>query len=129
MVSKITRFMKEYMFGLSIVTIIFGLFLLSLGILWFWFNKMIEEINTLDFIRSLGDWNAYVLVVGLIVFGTGIYYLYSYIKNKKFVLKELKTGKRSEFLKKHNELKSVAKHLPLKYQKMLKDREEQLKIK
>ena len=82
-----------------------------------------------DFIRNLGDWNFYILIVGFIFLGAGIYYLYTYLKNKKFILDEIKTNKRSELLKKHAELKNTVRHMPSKYHKMLKDKEKELKIK
>ena len=129
MVSKMTRFMREYVFGLSIITIIVGLFLLSMGVLWFWFNEIVMENSALEFIANLENLNAYLLVAGLVIFGIGLYYLYSFLKNRKLALEELKTDKRSEFLKKHNELKSIVKYLPSKYQKMLEDKENELKIK
>ncbi|EMR75436.1 hypothetical protein MBGDF03_00451 [Thermoplasmatales archaeon SCGC AB-540-F20] len=127
--SKIIRFMREYVFGLSIITMIIGLFLLFMGVLWFWFKNIVEDNNVLQLISNLEDGNAYLLVAGLIIFGIGLYYLYSYLNNRKFALEELKTGKRSEFLKKHNELKNIVKYLPSKYQKMLKDKEDELRVK
>jgi hypothetical protein len=44
-------------------------------------------------------------------------------------LDELATNKRSELLKMHSELKQTAKKLPSKYKKMLKEKEEEFKIK
>jgi dipeptide/tripeptide permease len=121
--------MREYVFGLSIITMIIGLFLLFMGALWFGFRNIVEDNNVLQFISNLENWNAYLLVAGLIIFGIGLYYLYSYLNNRKFALEELKTDKRSEFLKKHNELKNIVKYLPSKYQKMLKDKEDELGVK
>ncbi|MCK4332898.1 MAG: hypothetical protein KAV40_04900 [Thermoplasmatales archaeon] len=129
MMSKIIRFMREYVFGLSIITMIIGLFLLFMGVLWFWFNDIVIENSSLEFIANLENLNAYLLVAGLIIFGIGLYYLYSYLNNRKFALEELRTDKRSEFLKKHNELKNIVKYLPSKYQKMLKDKEDELRVK
>jgi len=129
MVSKISRIIREFIIILSIITIIIGLILLTMGILWYGFTDLVEQTIELDFIYRLGDWNAYLLVIGLIVFGIGVYYLYSYLKDKKFVLEEIKTDKRSEFIKKHIELRNTVKRLPSKYKKMLKDKEEELGIK
>jgi len=126
---KITALLREYVVGLSIIIMICGFVLLIMGVLWYWFSDAVTENGSLQFIRDLGDWNAYLLVGGLIIFGIGLYYIYSYITNKKFVLEEIKTNKRSEFLKKHKELKGTVKHLPSKYQKMVKDKEKELKIK
>lgn len=126
---KITALLREYVVGLSIIIIICGFVLLIMGVLWYWFRDAVTENGSLHFIYDLGDWNAYLLVGGLIIFGIGLYYIYSYITKRKFVLEEIKTNKRSEFLKKHKELKGTVKHLPSKYQKMVKDKEKDLKIK
>jgi len=126
---KITALLKEYVVGLSIIIMICGFVLLIIGVLWYWFRDAVTENGSLQLIRDLGDWNAYLLVGGLIIFGIGLYYIYSYITKRKFVLEEIKTNKRSEFLKKHKELKGTVKHLPSKYQKMVKDKEKDLKIK
>jgi hypothetical protein len=99
-----------------------------MGIFYYAFQGITKNAP-LTFIFELHDWNAYILVGGLIIFGTGLYYIYSYLKKRKFLLKELKTDKRSEILKKRNELKNTAKHLPSKYQRMLTDKEDELGIK
>jgi hypothetical protein len=125
---KITELLREYVFGLSIITMICGFFLLFMGVIFYWI-KSIELGFYTEIIQKLGYWNAFLLVGGLIIFGIGLYYLYSFIINKKFVLEEIQTNKRSEFIKKHKELKGIVKHLPSKYKKMVKDKEKELKIK
>ncbi len=125
---KITGLLKEYVFGLSIISMIIGLFLLFMGIIFYWISDIELGFYT-DIIKKLDQWNAFILIGGLIIFGIGLYYLYSYQTNRAFVLEEIKTNKRSEFLKKHKELKGTVKHLPSKYQKMVKDKEKDLKIK
>lgn len=124
----IIRFIREYIFGISIILFIFGLFLLFVGAVWFWFKESAQE-GILRFIYDFDDWNIYVFIAGLILFFLGLYYIYSYRKNKKFVMEELQTNKRSEFMKRHTEIKSIVKRLPSKYQQMFKEKEEELKIK
>lgn len=127
MSGKIAGFFREYIFGLSIVTMIVGLLVLFIGILGIWFADVATDV------LSLADeaivWCPYVLIIGLIVFGAGLYYLYSFIKNKNFVLEEIETNKRSEFLKRHSDLKDSVRYLPSKYKEMLKEKERELKIK
>lgn len=125
---RITEFIREFVLVFSIITVIVGFIFLLLGVLWYSFNDIVRGNASLTFISDLGEWNAYLLVVGLIIFLIGLYYLYSFLKNKKFVLEELRTNKRSELLKKHKELKSIVKRLPKKYQKMLNEKEEELRI-
>ena len=127
MSGKITGFFREYVFGLSIVAMIVGLIVLFIGVLGMWFGDVAKDL--LNLTDDAIAWGLYVLIIGLIVFGTGIYYLYGFIVKKKFVLEELQTNKRSELLKRHSELKESVRHLPSKYKEMLKEKEKELRIK
>jgi len=128
MTGKITGFLREYTLGLSVITMIIGLKLFLMGIIWYWFKDLKLSFYT-DIINRLADLNFYVLIAGFIILIIGIWYLYSYTKHRRFVLKEIKTNKRSELLKKHGELEDNVKHLPSKYRKMLEEKEEELRIK
>lgn len=128
MISRITGFLKEYVFGLSIIVTIIGFIILFMGVIWYGFREVEIGFYT-DIIHQLEEWNAYLLVIGLIIFGIGVYYLYSYLKNRKFFLEELETKKRSEFLKKHGEIRDTVRNLPSKYMRMLEEKEEELGVK
>jgi len=127
MSGKITGFFREYVFGLSIVTIIVGSFVLLIGVLGMWFDDVAKDL--LNLTDDAIAWGLYVLIIGLIVFGVGIYYLYYFIVKRKFVLEEIQTNKRSEYLKRHSELKESVRHLPSKYKEMVKEKEKELRIK
>ena len=122
--NKLIMFLREYVFLLSILVVIIGLLMLSIGIIHYGMNDA-----DVEFVKTIGEWNAYILVAGLIIFGTGLWYIYSFEKNKRFVLKELETKKRSEFLKKHGEVKITVKHLPSKYKSLLEEKERELRVK
>ena len=127
MAGKITRFFRETQFSFSIVVTIFGIILIMLGVAFFDFKYFASMLfNNIDEIK---EWMLYVLIIGFVVLIAGIYYLYSFLKNRKFIMEEIKTNKRSELLKKHAELKVAVKHMPSKYQKMLETKEEELSIK
>lgn len=127
MKGKISGFLRENILILSFLTIIIGIIILIIGILGIWFQDEIK--NMINFMDSLIPWSLYILIIGLILFGTGIYYLYMFITKKNFIMKEIETNKRSEFIKKHAELKYSVKYLPSKYKEMLKRKEKELKIK
>jgi uncharacterized membrane protein len=130
MSGKITGFLREYVAPLSIIITIIGIFLLFMGISWFFVKSIIQSpTNPLYFIFKLNNWNAYTLVGGLVIFGFGFYYLYSFLKKRKFVMDEIKSDKRSEILKMRTKLESTVKHLPSKYQRMLTEKEDELNIK
>jgi len=129
MSGRIIGFLREYILGLSILTIIPGVVFMFMGVVFLFFNSIGEPANSLlHFIYVLDVWNDYVLVAGLIIFGIGVYYLYSYMNKRKFLLDELKTDKRSEILKKRSKLEATVKHLPSKYQRMLSEKEEEFNI-
>jgi amino acid transporter len=130
MSGRIIGFLREYILGLSILTIIPGVVFIFMGVVYLFFISIAEPTNSLlHFIKDpLGVWNDYILVAGLIIFGIGVYYLYSYLNKRKFLLDELKTDKRSEILKKRSKLEATVKHLPSKYQRMLSEKEEEFNI-
>jgi hypothetical protein len=129
MSGRIIGFLREYILGLSILTIIPGVVFIFMGVVYVFFNKIAEPTNSLlHFIYVIDVWNDYILVAGLIIFGIGVYYLYSYLNKRKFVLDELKTDKRSEILKKRSKLEATVKLLPSRYQRMLSEKEEEFNI-
>ena len=84
MSGKITGFFREYIFVMSIVTIVVGLPILFIGVLGMWFGNVAKDL--LNLTDDAIVWGLYVLIMGLIVFGIGVYYLYSFMVKKKFVL-------------------------------------------
>lgn len=127
MAGKITNFLREHSLIFSTILTIFGFIVLFLGVTGIWFIDVPKNLLNLsdDFLK----WSLYILIIGFIVFVAGVWYLYSYLKDRKFVLDELKTNKRSELIKKHAELKNTVKRLPTKYQKKLSQKEEEFNIK
>jgi len=89
----------------------------------------IESLTNALGLSDVLNWGLYVLIVGFIVLLAGIWYLYMFMKNKKFLLSEIETNKRSEFMKRHADLQDAARQLPSKYRNMLSEKEKNLKIK
>ena len=127
MKERIIEFFRENIFILSIFTMIIGIIILIIGLLGEFFSEEVQNILTI--IGDIAPWSLYILILGLIIFGFGIYYLYMFISKKNFLMKEIETNKRSEFIKKHAELKNSVKYLPSKYKEILKEKEKELKIK
>ncbi len=125
MAGKITGFFREFVLLFSIILTILGFFILFIGITGILDN---HPMNFLNLSNEILKWGLYFLIIGFIIFGTGIWYLYTFYNNRKFILEEINTNKRSELIKKHAELKSVVKHMPSKYREMLKDKEQELSI-
>ena len=123
MAGKITGFFIEFTLIFSLILTILGLIMFIIGI------TSVMDMNILNLSADILNWNIYFLLIGFFVLIAGIYYLFTYYKNRNFMLEELTTNKRSELLKKHTELKQTAKRMPSKYKKMLKEKEEEFKIK
>ena len=127
MKGKIIGFLRENILIFSIIAIIVGVIILIIGLFGIFFQDEMRDI--MPFMNDLIPWCPYILIIGLIIFGTGLYYLYMFISKKNFIIKEIETNKRSEFIKKHAELKNSVRYLPSKYKAMLKQKEKELKIK
>jgi len=127
MANKIGKIWKEYIFGLSIVMLVVGLIVLIFGILGMWFDELLISSFAID--QDILSWSLYILIIGIVLTLAGVFYLYDFLKNKRFLLEEIQTNKRSEFMKNHVELKNAARHLPSKYQEMLSKKEKELRIK
>jgi hypothetical protein len=127
MANMLVRMWKEYIMGISIILLIIGLVILIFGILGMWFGDFLISTFALD--QNLLSWSLYLLMIGAVVTLIGVYYLYDFLKNKRFLLEEIDTNKRSEFMKNHTKLRNAARHLPSKYQEMLSEKEKELRVK
>ena len=127
MANIIGKIWKEYIFGLSIVMLVVGLIVLIFGILGMWFDDVL--IINLAMNQDVLSWSLYILIIGVVLTLAGVFYLFDFLKNKRFLLEEIQTNKRSEFMKNHVELKNAVRHLPSKYQEMLSKKEKELRIK
>ena len=126
MMGKINGFFREYVYVLSIITIIIGIPITifgALGIL----TTILQD--SMGISSNIVEWSLYILGLGIIILLTGVFYLYIFQKNKRFFFDELETNKRSEFVKKHQEIKNSVRYLPKKYQKILHNKEKEFKIK
>ena len=124
---KISQLLREYMFGLSIILIIIGAIIFIFGTIGILSPDMLKDSMGLE--EAILNWSPYIFGLGIIILLTGIYYLYSFETNKRFLISEIETNKRSEFVKRHADLKKAARNLPTKYQDILHEKEKELKVK
>jgi uncharacterized membrane protein len=127
MANMLGKMLKEYIFGISIVMLIVGLVVLLFGAMGMWLPDLLKDTFSLS--DDVLAWSLYILIIGVVITLFGVYYLYDFLKNKRFLLEELETKKRSEFMKNHAELKNAVRHLPSKYQDMLAEKEKELRVK
>ena len=127
MFERIGRSLREYIFVLSIILAIIGAIVLVIGILGTWWKQMV--MDALGFSDDIVVWSPYILALGVIVLLLGIWYLYSFINNKRILSEGLQTNKRSEFVKNHAELKIAARRLPSRYLHELQEKEREFRFK
>ncbi len=127
MAGKLTSLLREHVFPLSIVLTIAGAVVFFLGIAGLFLQDFLKEF--LGFSDDILQWSLYIVILGFIGLIAGVWYLYTYLKNRKYILEELETNKRSEFLKAHIKLKALVKHMPSKYKAMLQEKEKELNVK
>lgn len=127
MAGKLTVLLREYVFPLSIILTVIGGIVLFLGVTGVWFKEFLRDL--LGVTEEILAWSPYLLILGFIGFSAGAWYLYSYVKNRKYILEEIDTNKRSEFLKAHIKLKALVKRMPSKYKAMLLEKENELNVK
>ena len=121
------EFLREFKLIFSTILTIFGIIILIIGIFGMWLPDILK--SSLNFNEDILKWSIYFLILGFIVFAFGIYYLYTYLKNKKFLDEVFNISKRSEFQKKHLKIKKTVKYMPKKYKDMFKKREEEFHLK
>jgi type VI protein secretion system component VasK len=122
------RIFREYILPINIVILAIGILLLTMGTIWIWFNGL--KLNGFtDLVYLIGGYNYWLFGIGIILVGIAIWYIFDFYRKKKFLLEEIKTDKRSEFIKKHLELEETVKYLPSKYKEMLEEKKKELRIK
>ena len=127
MTNILGKIWKEYIMGISIALLIIGLIVLIFGILGTLSSDMLTDMLRIH--PDVLDWSLYILIIGAILTFSGGYYLYDFLRNKRFLLDKIETNKRSEFMKYHAQLKNAVRKLPSKYQEMLHKKEKQLRLK
>ena len=87
MAGKITNFIRELVLPCSIILTILGVIVLFIGITANWAQDIAK--NMFNFSDDILNWWLYFLILGFIIFAAGVWYLYSYLKNRKFILDEI----------------------------------------
>lgn len=119
------RVWREIRFPVSLLSLIIGILFFLSGIVWLFLKKYNIPILT-DLSNCFKEWNYYLLIIGLILSSIGGWYSYDYIKKRRYLIEEIKTGRKSELARKRGELEKLVKTMPRKYEEMLRNKEEEL---
>jgi len=119
------RVWREIRFPVSLLSLIIGILFFLSGIVWLFLKKYNIPLLT-DLSNCFKEWNYYLLIIGLILSSIGGWYSYDYIKKRRYLIEEIKTGRKSELARKRGELEKLVKTMPRKYEEMLRNKEEEL---
>lgn len=116
---------REIRFPVSLLLAVLGLVFTISGVVWIFLRE--SKLGLLSKLAEFfGNWNYYLIIIGVVILFAGVWYAYDYISKKKFLLEEIKTDRKSELVKTKAKLEKIAKTLPRKYEKMLIEKEEEL---
>ena len=115
--------LQEHMLATSVVISIMSGFMFFIGMVGQWYSaSSIAPTAILDFI---GDWDIWVLIVGLIIFCFSLYYFWD-TRNNMYKFEEMiSTSSKKEFQKNWTELEQLARYqLPKEYRKKVAEARE-----
>ena len=78
---------------------------------------------------SVGNWAYWILIFGIVLLVIGIYYIYSFIKLLKEFKKLMDESSKSRFIKNLDRIEELAWRLHPRYEKIVVNRKQELKIK
>jgi len=106
----------------AVISIISG-FMFFIGMVGQWYSdSSIAPTAILDF---LGDWDIWVLIVGLILFCFSLYYFWDTKSNMQKFEEMISTSSKKEFQKNWTELEQLARYqLPKEYRKRVAEARE-----
>jgi|TARA_B110000914_G_C15187290_1_gene320124 hypothetical protein len=115
--------LQEHMLATSVVISIMSGFMFFIGIVGLWYSD--SSIAPTAILNFLGDWDIWVLIVGLIMFSFSLYYFWD-IRNNMYKFEEMiSTNSKKEFQKNWTELEQLARYqLPKEYRKRVTEARE-----
>ncbi len=125
------RKLREYILLISIVLLAAGIYLtVTSG---YWVLKDIGFIspnNGMDYLTQwAGDWNYWLLAVGIIFLISGGWYTVDTIRKREEFEEYMNSGSKREFVKHIKELEELAYKLGEKYQKRLEEQKRKWRVK
>jgi membrane-bound ClpP family serine protease len=79
-------------------------------------------------IASIGNWNDWLFVVAIFVVGIFGYYVYKWIDDDRFFMKNINSDSKSHFMKNVKKLEKIAREHGMIYEQMLQNKKSLWKI-
>ena len=110
------KFLQEHMMAVSSVFTIISVFMIYVGMMGEWYySSSLAPTLILD---SIGDYDIFVFIFGLIIFGFSAYYLWLTRHYMDRFEEIISTSSKKEFQKNWTEIEQIARYqLPKEYRK------------
>ena len=120
---ELNGWLQEHMLATSAVISIISGFMFFIGIVGQWYSD--SSIAPTAILEFIGDWDIWVLIVGLIIFCFSLYYFWD-TRNNMYKFEEMiSTSSKKEFQKNWTELEQLARYqLPKEYRKKVAEARE-----
>lgn len=125
---SIENFLHENKPGLCVIGIVIGLPATVLSILSLFYSEGDSGIVNWAY-GIIGNWAFWLILIGLILLIPGIYYLTIFYKQLREFRGLMKTDSKAMFIKNQDRVEELAWRLHPKYEKMVIQKKERLKIK
>tara|TARA_B100001079_G_C16224745_1_gene431908 strand:+ start:360 stop:758 length:399 start_codon:yes stop_codon:yes gene_type:complete len=113
---ELDNFLQEHMLAVSSVFSIISAFMIYVGIMGQWYSS--SSLSPDLILETVGDYDIFVLLFGLIIFGFSAYYLWltSYYMDRFEDI--ISTNSKKEFQRNWTEIEQIARYqLPKEYRK------------
>ena len=117
---ELDNFLQEHMLAVSSVFTTISLFMIYVGIMGQWYSS--SSLSPDLILETVGDYDIFVLLFGLIIFGFSAYYLWLTRYNMDRFEEIISTGSKKEFQRNWTEIEQIARYqLPKEYRKRVAD--------
>ena len=113
---ELDSFLQEHMLAVSSVFSIISAFMIYVGIMGQWYSS--SSLSPDLILETVGDYDIFVLLFGLIMFGFSAYYLWLTRYYMDRFEEVISTGSKKEFQRNWTEIEQIARYqLPKEYRK------------
>jgi len=121
-------FLQEHMLAISIVGTILSSFMIFVGVIGQWYSD--SSIAPTAILEFFGDYDIWILIIGLITFSFSLYYLWLTKYYMDLFEEIVSTNSKKEFQRRWTEVEQIARYqLPKTYRKRVSEAREKFGLK
>ncbi|MCL4323395.1 MAG: DUF3198 domain-containing protein [Candidatus Thermoplasmatota archaeon] len=123
MASKLREFLLYFYLVIAVVGLVFLFFSTN----YLFFHN--SAVDTYSFgLDTVGNWNDWIFIISLFISGVFVYYVYKWIDDDRFFMRNINSDSKSHFMKNMKKLEKIAREHGSIYQQMLQNKKSFWKI-